>query len=244
MVRTKLEAADIDGYEWNWIAKYEDEIVEELIEAYSAAFSSELPAIPQATVQRIASEWAKEKAATLIVNVENVTRERVRDIVSRGVSAGDSIQSLTREIRDDFIFSPKRARLVARTETAFALGQGQKGAAVADGRDEKRWTTSGGVDDVCMENEEIGWIAISDPFPSGDDTVPAHPNCRCVVRYRTKAVSEDEATTISPLSSELIQQSFARIELFRCIGCNKLLGKNVVTGTQILCRRCKTERIA
>jgi len=241
---TKLEGSDVDGYEWRWIAKYEDEIVEELTKAYSSAFVLEMPGIPFESVQQRAALWAKTKAADLIVGVEEVTRQRVRDIVSANVLEGASVQNTTKQIRDDYIFSKKRARVVARTETAFALGQGQKGAAIAQGRDEKRWTTSGDIDDVCLENEAAGWLAIADPFPSGHDTVPAHPNCRCVVRYRTKALSEDEVTVISPLSSELIQQSISRIEDFRCVGCNRLLGRQVVTGTRIMCRHCKSERIA
>ena len=241
---TKLEASHVDGYEWNWIAKYEDEIIEELTAAYSSAFVSEFPGIPFESVQQRASLWAKTKAADLISGVEEVTRQRVRDIVSANVLEGASIQNTTKQIRDDFIFSKQRARVVARTETAFALGQGQKGAAMAQDRDEKRWTTSGDIDDICLENEAAGWLAIADPFPSGHDTVPAHPNCRCVVRYRTKALSEDEATVVSPLSSELIQQSISRIEDFRCVGCNRLLGRQVVADTRIMCRHCKAERTA
>ena len=164
----------------------------------------------------------------MIVGVEEVTRQRVRDIVSANVLEGASVQNTTKQIRDDFIFSKQRARVVARTETAFALGQGQRGAAIAQGRTEKRWTTSGDIDDVCLENEAAGWLAIADPFPSGHDTVPAHPNCRCVVRYRTKEIHDEET----------------RIADFRCVGCNRLLGRQVVAGTRIMCRHCKAERTA
>jgi len=251
-VRTKLEISDIDGYDWNWVAKYEDEIIAELVAAYTASFVLELPAIPVASVQQIAAEWAREKAATLIQGVAETTKTRVRQIVGTNILEGASIQTIRNQIQDDFIFSRKRANLVARTETTFALGQGQKGAAIAEGRDEKRWTTSGDVDDECLGNEKQGWIAIDEPFASGDDTIPAHPNCRCVVRYRTKALSEDAPTIVTPESSELmdiyqdpnIERSFDRVELFRCVGCNKLLGKHVASGTKIQCRRCKAERIA
>tara|TARA_R110000751_G_C13662197_1_gene469293 strand:+ start:97 stop:834 length:738 start_codon:yes stop_codon:yes gene_type:complete len=241
---TKLEVSDVDGYDWNWIAKYEDEIVDELTQAYTTAFTTELATLPEVTVQRLAAEWARVQSGELIGHVSGATKGRVGDIIAKAVQEGASIQSTTKQIRDDYIFSKQRARVVARTETAFALGQGQKGAAIAQGRDEKRWTTSGDIDDVCLENEAAGWIAIADPFPSEHDTVPAHPNCRCVVRYRTKALSEDEATVVSPLSSELIQQSISRIEDFRCVGCNRLLGRQVVADTRIMCRHCKSERTA
>ena len=148
-------------------------------------------------------------------------------IVSDSVRDGRSIGQTTTLIKDDFLFSRDRAKVIARTETARALGHGQKGAAEQQGRDEKRWSTSGDelVSDECRSNEDIGWLPIGDPFPGGVDTVPQHPNCRCVVVYRTKELHEVMAS-------------------FRCIECNKLLGKDVHLGTKIVCRNCKKERVA
>lgn len=244
MVITKLEIADIDGYDWNWVAKYEDEIVEELISAYSAAYVAEFPGVAGVTVQRIAGEWAREKAATMIQGVADTTRERVRSIVAGSILEGASIETTTDLISMDHAFSPEKARTIARTETAIALGEGQKGAAISQGRDEKHWMTSGAADDICLENESQGWIPIDTIFAGNVDTVPQHPNCRCVVRYRTKDISEDEVTTVSPLSSELIETGLPRVPEFRCVGCNRLLGKDVADGTRIKCRQCKAERIA
>ena len=225
-IRKKIDVADIDGIDWNWLAKYGDEVADELGKAFTTSFVAEFPTNPQ-TVQQIAGEWAREQSANMVNNVVETSRARLREIVADGVSKGDSVGSMTKRIREDFQFSSKRAKLIARTESANALGQGQKGAAIAQGRDEKRWTTSGGVDDICLENESVGWIAMADPFPSGHDTIPAHPNCRCVVRYRSKAILND---------------GLEGKPEFRCVGCNRLLAKNAFKGTRIVCRHCKSER--
>ena len=37
---------------------------------------------------------------------------------------------------------------------------------------------------ICSANGGAGWIPVTDPFPSGQDTIPVHPNCRCSVIYR------------------------------------------------------------
>lgn len=232
-LRTKIEVADIDGYDWNWSAKYEEEVVEELTRAYQTAFVAEFPNAPLAIVQREAAEWASIRGGELITNVANTTRARVGEIVSAAIADGQSVGQMANIIRDDYIFDQRRAALVARTETATALGQGQKGAAKAQGRNEKHWVTSGDdlVSEECELNESDGWIATSSIFTGGVDTVPQHPNCRCVVRYRTAALAAD-----LPIPPPLRE--------FRCIECNRLLGKEVYAGTRILCKHCKIERIA
>ena len=100
-------------------------------------------------------------------------------LVADALEHGDSLGQIQKALRADFVFSPARARMVARTETATALGQGTKEASIAQGRDQKHWVTQG--DDVvsldCLDNEDAGWIKVADLFPSGRDTIPQHPNC-------------------------------------------------------------------
>ena len=229
-----MEASDVDGYDWNWAEKYRDEVVEELTEAYISSFMLSLEAdvevkatISRDNMQRIAAQWAVLEAEEQLLNYSALTRTGVMKVISDYNREGSSLDQITSLIRDDFLFSAKRAEVIARTETARALGQGQKGAAVAQGRDEKRWVTAGDslVAPECSMNETDGWIPTADPFSSGVDTIPNHPNCRCHVRYRTKALHDITAS-------------------FRCDNCNRLLGKNVHAGTRIVWRSCKVERIA
>ena len=164
------------------------------------------------------------------INMVKLTQARVNDLVSQTIQNWQSLGQLQRTLRTDFAFSKERATVVARTETATALGQGSKQIAVAEGRDEKMWISQGDdvVSDECLRNEAAGWIKTSEVFPSGVDTIPQHPNCRCNTRYRTAEVS-----TIG-----------ASIHEFRCPDCDHLLDRDVPTGQSRYCRTCKVARVA
>jgi len=246
MIITKLDVADIDGYDWNWEAKYLDEFAEELTRAYTASFVAEFPEAATGIVQREAEEYARTRGAEQIVNITNTARNRVREVVGNALRDGQSIGSIVKEIRVLDALSPEKARVIARTETATALGRGAKGAAIAQGRDEKRWVTQGDdlVSDECLSNEGAGWISIGDEFPSGIETIPQHPNCRCNVRYRTSELGADVEIPFAGIRPEDRVYSPAILRDFRCSGCKRLLGRDVHTGTRIHCRHCKEERTA
>jgi phosphohistidine phosphatase SixA len=78
-----------------------------------------------------------------------------------------------------------RAETVAVTEISGAYHDGGHAVAMdAPAETEKLWD---GEDDMCPEcqaNADMDWIPSPAPFDSGDDTAPAHPNCRCSVSYR------------------------------------------------------------
>ena len=121
-------------------------------------------------------------------SVMAATRGAVNDLVSEAILNGDSLQTIERTLRDDFMFSTQRAERVARTETATALGQGQKEVALDQGRNQKRWRTQGDSrvsQDICAPNAQQDWIGVTESFQSGHDTIPGHIQCRCNVVYRT-----------------------------------------------------------
>ena len=164
------------------------------------------------------------------LNLVNSVRMRVGALVSDAVKEGQSIGTLAANIRAMPELKNERARMIARTETAKVLGQGQKQAAKSQGRSEKRWVTQGDalVAIECQLNEAMGWIPIEDLFTGGVgvDTIPEHVNCRCVVQFRDKPITESD-------------KSFA-VEV-RCPQCDRKNGENVLVGTEIKCRRCKYE---
>ncbi len=45
-IRRKIAVADLDGIDWNWLAKYGDEVAEELGKAFTTSFVAELPTNP------------------------------------------------------------------------------------------------------------------------------------------------------------------------------------------------------
>lgn len=188
-LKVKIELSDLQGFDWNWWERYGEEVIEELTSAIRAGILAEWPGIEPALADTLAAEYARNRGARLLrldgdLNLVNVTRDRVNSLVAQTIESGDSLQTLQASLRNDFAFSPEKARTVARTETATAQGQGARQAAAAQGFDEKRWITQG--DDVvdangnstpCLDAEAQGWIKIGDPFISGFDTIPAHPNC-------------------------------------------------------------------
>ena len=181
----KLEPSDAAGYPWEWWAKYGAEVVGELSAAFSAQLVFELPNASVPEVQRLAGVFAEARGARLLKlegpeNLVSLTRERVNTLVSESLVRGDSLGTLTKNLRADLAFSKERASRIARTETATALGQGSKQSAVMQGRDEKGWVTQGDElvsQEICAPNEAAGWIGLGDSFPSGHDTIPGHPNC-------------------------------------------------------------------
>jgi len=196
----KIELGDLDGYNWDWWVKYGDEVVEELEKAFVISIMTDFPEFVPVQAQRLAAEYATQRGSELLklggdVNLQALTRSRVNQLVSTAISEGQSINTITKALRKDYAFSPARAETVARTETATAQGQGTKGAALEQGRNEKRWITAGdeGVESQCLANQAVGWIKIAEQFPTGRDTIPQHPRCRCVVRYRTAEEPQAES---------------------------------------------------
>lgn len=234
-IQTKLTPDAAAAYNWNWWAKYGDEVVGELSSAFALVLRAASPDMPLPELQRLAAVYAERRGAALLrvdgsLSLAKMTRDRVNTLVAGTIERGESLGTLQKALRADLSFSPDRARMVARTETASALGQGHKQAARADGRTEKRWVTQADSlvnPEICDANSSEDWIKIGDSFQSGHDTIPGHVNCRCVVQYRDTPISE--------------QGERGFIPEVRCPECNRKGGENVAVGTVMKCRRCKHE---
>jgi HK97 family phage portal protein len=234
-IQTKLTPDAVADYNWNWWAKYGDEVVGELSSAFSLVLRAASPDMPLPELQRLSAVYAERRGASLLkvdgsLSLATMTRSRVNTLVAGTIERGESLGTLQKALRSDLSFSADRARMVARTETASALGQGHKQAARAEGRAEKRWVTQADSlvnPEICDANSLQDWIAITDDFQSGHDTIPGHVNCRCVVQYRDAPISEQDGRSFIPE--------------VRCPECNRKGGENVAVGTQMKCRRCKHE---
>jgi hypothetical protein len=253
MTITKLDVADIDGYDWNWYAKYVDEVAAELAGAYLAAFVAAFPDRQTAIVQRqvgyeeeLAAEYGRQKAESELNAIAEETKGTVRTVIQRALNNRHPIGRIINLITFEWIFSVVRAARIARTQAANALGQGTMGAAVVQGRDEKQWYTQGddAVTDECLSNEGEGWIPIGNNFSSGVMTVPQHPNCRCTVGYRTSELGTGLEIPFFGTRPRDRTYEPAILGDFRCSGCKRLLGRDVHPGTRIHCRHCKEERTA
>lgn len=146
------------------------------------------------------ADWASDRAAEMVgkkwVDGELVdnpnaewaitegTREMLQSVIASSIDEGATMDELADNLADSFGFSPERAEMIARTETAMADSAGQMAAYKESGVVQgKQWTTSQDdlVSEECNANEAAGVIPLDDLFPSGDDAPPAHPNCRCAI---------------------------------------------------------------
>ena len=139
-------------------------------------------------------------AAERITKINQVTKERIKEIIVEAKDKGYSSDKLSKSIQDEFaqmsIGKPQlhiqsRAHLIAVTETAEAYGYANKFSAdeIQDEINmpmEKFWQTQEDdrVSEGCQENQDAGWIDLNELFPSGHDREPRFPGCRCTVLYR------------------------------------------------------------
>jgi len=133
---------------------------------------------------KLAVEWAENRAAELVTEISEATRDYLRADVTQAAQEGWSSKQLSQVLQENYGFSEGRSDLIARTEIAFADSRGNYMAYVNSGLvSGKEWIRgSEAYDcDICETNAAAGVIGLEEAFPSGDLTPPAHPNCVCDV---------------------------------------------------------------
>jgi HK97 family phage portal protein len=137
-------------------------------------------------------QFASEAAAASL--------RRARTVIARGLEQGQSVQQIADQISVDYAFSPERATVVARTETARAFVEGERlgweESGVVRG---KQWQLAAGACPFCQQTALKGTskvFGLNEPFWKNGDTIsagggtysvrygdvqgaPLHPNCRC-----------------------------------------------------------------
>lgn len=137
-------------------------------------------------VNERAAAWAEARAAELVSDIDESTRNMINVAVSEGIANGQTVDEIASNIEDLTGFSSERADLIANTEVATANSQGalegfKEVADTTDLNPQKVWLLGENACDDCVENADEGPIDLDDVFPSGDDAPPAHPNCRCAL---------------------------------------------------------------
>jgi hypothetical protein len=125
-------------------------------------------------------------------NINTTSVQRLQDAIAGAWDAGGSYDQIVEAITGTFAdFAETRAGLIAQTEVADAYNSGRDSIARGLGFAEKAWETeSGDPCQICIDNEDAGWIDIDEDFPSGDGEPTAHPNCLCVVNFRRSSDEE------------------------------------------------------
>ncbi len=131
-----------------------------------------------------AVDWAAKHCAQLVTKVNDETKARLADVISKSIENKTGLDDLSRLIRKEFTdMSKTRADMIAQTETNAALSKGSIDRMHIMGIEGKEWVSFGEGEacDDCLKNEQQGIIPIDDDFQSGDSEPPAHPNCRCAL---------------------------------------------------------------
>lgn len=128
----------------------------------------------------------KSTSSLVLKGVDETTSSWIADQIMAGRDAGLSNADIASNIRDAVPQTyDGRAERIVRTETARSVGSAESVTATKNGASHKEWVTvaDGAVCQICQDNEDTGTIGLQQPFPSGDQQEPAHPNCRCLVEY-------------------------------------------------------------
>ena len=112
--------------------------------------------------------------------LKGITAEMNKQIVlslTEGMNRGEGMENLARRLTDRVEgIGITRARMMARTETMYAVNQGTLIRYTQAGVDKVEWLASTEDDRVCEECEALnGQIFDIDEVPE----IPVHPNCRC-----------------------------------------------------------------
>lgn len=124
---------------------------------------------------------ARREVARLVRQVNNTTRERIRQSIATSLEVGEPLSEAIDRLQD-VVNDPRRAETIARTEIVNSYQVGQEEYALEAGATGKRWINVGAID-VCATNSDEGIIPITETFGSGHKKPAAHPNCRCDIQY-------------------------------------------------------------
>jgi SPP1 gp7 family putative phage head morphogenesis protein len=125
--------------------------------------------------------YAKDRGSVLITDISESTRNMIRKDIANALESGASNDVLAAVLERGYAFSPARAEVIARTETAYADVEGNIEAYKQSGQvSGKQWITGAGCCELCDELDgKI--VPLNKPFPGGRSGPPLHPNCRCDV---------------------------------------------------------------
>ena len=146
-----------------------------------------------------ARDWARQYSAELIRDIEQTTKDSVRQAISRWYANSEPLSALRRDLAP--IFGPERALVIAQTETTKASAEGArlgyKDSGVVEGmvwatvNDEKVCAICGELDGKVVGLDERFWDILPDElkkrYKRTFSTPAAHPRCRCRLRPRVLA---------------------------------------------------------
>ena len=130
-------------------------------------------------------EWV-DYNADRIKNLPDKTAAKVRDVIYDGYTNGETTTDLIKDIRRVFKIDKRRARLIARDQTAKLNGSIQRAQQMDAGITQYKWSTSGDERVRKSHRELEDKIFEWDNPPLNSDGRRCHPaqdyQCRCIGR--------------------------------------------------------------
>lgn len=161
----------------------QQDMIDNLVDALGKAYS--LGVQYGGVMARKASEGIVSAAKDVLSKAKDIVSgiiDRITDLVASAIDAmsGDSdVEDVVQEVLDRVgKYLPDG---VAGDEIHAAVEDGVMSALEDAGMTQIEWICNPGACKLCTANEEQGAINMGDTFVSGDDSPPAHGNCRCNV---------------------------------------------------------------
>ena len=119
-----------------------------------------------------AGRWAESHAAELVTQIEDTTRNKLRDIIAKSVQEEQPWQIIKDRLKESYEFSDRRAETIARTESALAYNTGAVSCWEESGVVQYVHVTDGDYCDTCRHIDGQTWtLAEARKRPI------EHPNC-------------------------------------------------------------------
>lgn len=187
--RRTVQVSDVNSYEWDeWWNRYGPEVTDEFEFVYNGTLADAgFVETPLLGAKELAERWARGRSAEMLqltgrMNVVETTREWVKGLVGQTIEQGESLQTLTKNLRSGWGFSRSRAEMIARTETTNAITRGSLASYQSQGTEGVQWLAGGwNPCDICLANAGQEPIPVGSSFSSGHDGPAAHPNCQCTL---------------------------------------------------------------
>ena len=137
------------------------------------------PAYPTQIVSNYSSKLGKDLTST--------TKDVILKHVKASIKLGESRETLVFRL-NKVLKNEARARMIAQTESVRIYGKGRLEIALEIGLQTKSWESGTGACPICIELSKGPKIPIKESFfsPLLGTTLPgepAHPHCKCSVRY-------------------------------------------------------------
>jgi SPP1 gp7 family putative phage head morphogenesis protein len=147
------------------------------------------------------AKFLREYTVKLSGEINDTTKKRITQQIKTSIEVGETRQQLTDRI-SNVLNNPKRARMIAQTESIRAYAEGR----LAVGRRLKvpyKQLQSFQVDsgEICGQvNGEV--VPLDQPFRNGLQMPPFHPSCRCSLKLLYENPNETDQSDVRDLSED------------------------------------------